>query len=178
MAQVYGLTALGNINDLITPTETPEYRLGDIVVIEEKESIRPNVLAEYIYVRNILSSITVFAPYVILPTAIIEEEVIFGQAAPAFVTTFPIIQIGVPQVDFAEDFYGFVKIKGVATVILNGASPNIDIGNALELEEPNLALTLNSTDEAASCGLALEAVTFNGTEALVLLNGNKVSLTT
>ena len=176
MSQVYGLTALGNINDLITPTETSEYRLGDIIVIEEKESIRPNVLAEYMYVQNVLASPVLFAPYLIFPTEIIEEEVVFNVAIGAVATTFPIHQIAVPQVVFEENFYGFVKIKGVATVLLNGNSVNIAVGDALKLIQNTIFLVKNADTIQASPGLALEAVTADDTEALVLLNGNRISI--
>ena len=175
MAQTFYPTTLSNIKDLTIPVPINIYPLGKVVVIEESNSIRPNVLAEYMYVQNVALNLTVFSPHIILETVGIDSEIIIAQATGAQATIFPIFHIAVPQVAILQAFYGFVKIKGVTTVLLDGSGVSIEVGDPLHLNPNTFVLVKNTGVAQGTCGIALEAVDTNNTEALVLLNGNKVS---
>ena len=127
---VYKRIALGDDNDLIIPTSFPQYKLGEIIQLIDKEVANPEVIAEFIYIKNI-EDFDNHEVAIIGKTTEIDDEISLTE--PLGAQTLPIALVGIPQIVIGSDVYGFVQIKGNALAIVTGNPSPISIGDPLHL---------------------------------------------
>ena len=177
MSGIFTRTALGSSHDLVTPTATANYKLGQVVVIEENDTVRPNILAEYIYVRNLQTLAQPFVATILEITDFIGEEYVAGQPGTSLQSTVANRVVCVSQIEIPFNFYAFVKIKGIARCLLNGfTSGLISVGSHLKIRPTTGILQRVDTFDSGSCGISLEVVSIPSQEATILLEGVKVTV--
>lgn len=137
MADVIGYNriALGNKNDLTTPSSTADYPLGSVVDVTDQDG----AVKRYMYVKA-HTALTQYQPYVIVP----DTTTVGGWITAAPVTLASTANvIGVPQVAFTSAYYGFVQIEGQATAKIGAVTHTI--GDHLELLSGGTALVTDGT---------------------------------
>jgi hypothetical protein len=163
--------ALGNIADLTTPVATQEYKLGLVVTVEDSDT---KVLNEYIYVKA-HTGLTAYQPYIVTQSGTAGAEWI--TAAPATIVS-AVALVGVPQVAFTADYYGFVQIRGVATSLITSSTGYVT-GNNMKLTNGATSLVAATTGTAATINTAGFLITnTTGTSGSVMLAGNRIEITT
>jgi len=100
--------ALGNIDDITTPTTTQKYPLGAVVELEDSAT---KTVKRFIYVYA-PSTCTIYLPYAISWTATSGQEV-QGIAVATMAT--PGSLVGIPPATITATYYGFIQIYGDAT---------------------------------------------------------------
>ena len=104
--------------DLVTPTTTQKYKLGEVIEVVEKAATSSETASyavkKYMYVKS-HTTLTAFQPYIIAFSSTAGSEVI--TAAPLTLTA-PGSLICVPQVAFTSGYYGFVQIQGDCSVLM------------------------------------------------------------
>jgi hypothetical protein len=157
--KVYNLTALGNYNDLIVPTATRQYPLGEIYDIEDTTT---GAIKQYMYVKS-HTGLTAYQPYLITNSITAGSEWI--TAAPATLSS-SVNLIGVPQVAFTSGYYGFVQISGAMSCAVDRA---VTSGWTLEMLNAGTSLTGQATTELiGTIGLSVSTTTAAGTASVVL----------
>ncbi len=177
MSQVYYRTALGDINDLFLPTSSPQYKLGEIVQVIDKDGANPNVISEFIYIRNTQTKV-INSANIINETINVDGEIILID--PGSSQTAPIALVAIPQITIPVNSYGFAQIKGnaiarvtVGVAITLGAPLHLSVGTS------NRLLGSVSAEASETVALALAALP-SGTdlEFPVLMLGNLVAIST
>lgn len=147
--------ALGNIQDLSTPTATQQYKLGTIVkVLDDSKTAE----SEYMYVKA-HTGLTAYQPYVLNYSSTSGAE--FRTAAPATLTA-PGSLVVVPQVAFTANYYGFVLIKGDGKVLMSAQT--YAVGDFLQILNAGTTLVVDGTTGSPvrlinSCAICKEAGT-------------------
>lgn len=133
--------ALGNINDLTTPTLliNNSYKLGDVVAIEDTDKTAQKL---YMYVKS-HTGLTAYQPYVLKISSTSGAEIITG--APATMAA-PGMVVCVPQVAFTSGYYGFVLIQGDGKVLMKAET--YAAGDMLQVIDTDTKLVVDGTSGA------------------------------
>ena len=173
-SSLYKRTALGEDKDLTIPTSSPRYKLGEIIQLVDSEAANPEVIAEFIYIKNV-QEININRSSVIVETIEVEAEVSLSEAGSA--QTAPIALVAIPQITIPSEFYGFAQIKGNAIAVTNGNPSAISIGDPLHVGFGLADVLQGGSIASQTVALALEALASGtNTEFPVLMLGNLVAI--
>jgi hypothetical protein len=147
--------ALGSINDLITPTSTQDYPLGEVIKVYDDDT---KVVSEYIYVKS-HGALTQYQPYVLDYDGTDAYEVI--TKAPATLAA-PGAKVVVPQVAFTSGYYGWALKKGEGKVLMTAETYAVD--DHLQILNTGAALVVDGTTGSTAfsvntCAVCKEAGT-------------------
>lgn len=168
---INNITALDDIADLTTPTSSQKYELGTEIEIKDTDT---TTVSTFKYVKA-HAALTAYTPYAIIPSGTAAGEVV--TAAPV-ATASAIVEVGVPQVAFTSDYYGFVQTKGEATAVIAATTTYVD-GNAMEVIGAGTSFIAASTALIPTINTSAFLVTnTTGTSGTVILPGYRVEVTT
>jgi hypothetical protein len=161
--KLQAILSIGN-EDVTYPSEAAKYPIGTKIRVEDGL----NTEKEYMYVQS-HGALTQYQPYIINHTGVTLKT-----GAPATGAAL----IGVPQVAFTSGYYGFVQIRGDATVKI-GAETYV-AGDHLEvLNTGTLSVvdgTSGSTVETVNSFGVSKAAGSSATTIAAYLLGNKADI--
>ena len=150
--------------DLDNPTATAKYPLGFEVALSDTLT---GLVKKFKYIQA-ETALTQYQPYVVD-----QQANNIKTAAPA-TNAAKVALIGVPQVAFTDEYYGFVQVEGPAQALIGST---VAVGDHLELTNTGTSLTIDGSTGATvktenSVGIANEAITTSGTGDVNLFNEN------
>lgn len=158
--------------DLTVETVAAQYALGQVI---EFRNMTTGLIDRYIYAKA-HAALTQYAPYAIYTAASTASGSEVVTAAPVANTAQQVI-LGVPQAAFTSSYYGWLKTKGLTTIVtttgLVGDSYGQVIGAAATVIDGSTGPTPITTDFCANAG-----ATSTGASHSVRLLGVPVSITT
>lgn len=126
--------------DLETPTAAAKYAVG--TVIHTADARNGGAEKTYIYVKA-HAGLTAYKPYVLAIGAVAGAEKV--TKAPATLAA-PGSIVAVPQVAFTSGYYGFVQIKGDATVLMKAET--YAVGDHLQILNAGVTLVVDGTSSS------------------------------
>jgi hypothetical protein len=134
MAEIIAKYALALQEHLKTPTSTQKYPLGTEVIVNDTTLYAQK---RYKYVKATHAALTAYLPYQLYQTYTTGAE--WGTRVP-----IPTINqlVGIPQVAFTSNYYGFVQIEGKGYAV---GSSGFAAGDKLGLITSAAALSLATT---------------------------------
>lgn len=156
--------------DLTVETVTAKYALGTQI---EFRNMSTGLVDRYVYAKAHVA-LTQYAPYAIYTAASTAAGSEVVTAAPVTNTAQQVI-VGVPQAAFTSSYYGWLKTKGLTTIVtttgLVADSYGKVVGSAATVIDGSTGPTPITTDFCANAG-----ATSTGTSHSVRLLGVPVSI--
>ena len=145
---------MGNIADLVTPTSTQQYTLGDILCFSDADY---KSIKKWMYVQSLSAGMTAYQPYAITYGSTAGSEYI---TIVPFTLAAPGQQICIPQVAFTASYYGWVQIQGDCKSLMT--SETYAVGDYLRAINSGTYLHVDGTSGATtqtvnSCAICKEA---------------------
>jgi hypothetical protein len=170
LTNITGVSTIGNIGDLTTPSSTQAYPLGTIIALTDSDYTS---VKEYMYVKS-HTALTAFQPYVLTFGSTAGAEIV--TIAPATLAA-PGALVVVPQVAFTSGYYGWVLIKGDGKVLMT--SETYAVGDFLQILNTGTALVVDGSTGSTiqlinSCAICKEAGTTAVARKCLLLGSTAV----
>lgn len=168
---LYVTQALGNKNDLITPTVAQgSYPLG--YIYEEYDDSK-TAINKYMYVKS-HTTLTQYQPYVVTNNALAGSE--WMTAAPV-TTASAVVLVCWPQVAFTSGYYGFVQIAGNFKSVIP-TSTGLGAGAGYKLTNAATALATASSTAPTLNTCAFLVTNTTGTTGSMFAPGVRCEITT
>lgn len=159
--------AMGSTLDINTQSETPQYKLGEVVTIF---SDTENAVRKYMYVRA-HEALTAYSAYTITFSSTAGREVTTAKPATSSILILPCIA----PISTTSGYYCWVQIQGLCKALAESGSETI--GHTAKLVNNKYTVTTNSNSTITGLTIGMFVATGSTSGASFYLEGNNNRVT-
>jgi hypothetical protein len=160
--------ALGSTLDLTTQSETPQYKLGEVVAVNNDSQKCTN---KYMYVRS-HEALVAGRAYMISYSSTAGTEVVTAKAATSSVLIIPCVAVCATT----PTYYCWVQIEGLTTVLCESGSETIGHVGKLVNNKYTVTTGGNTTWAATTIGYFVATGATAGSSFYLIGQNNRVSI--